>query len=518
MTQHICLLTDQELDAEPFPEDDWPCDPRPYLPDADWTLLTLEKETCVAEVLRAANDSYDLFFNLCDGAWDEGRVGVEVVQTLESVGLPFTGADSTFFEPSREAMKRVCAAWGIGTPAYRFASSEQDIERAAEVLRFPLFVKHPNSYASHSLTRDSRVTSPDELAAQARRMIEKFGSTLIEEFIEGDECTSLVVENAEDPSSPIVYPPLIYRFPEGETFKHYDLKWVDYDGLSSRVVDDDDLAHRIERASADFFRGMRGAGYGRCDLRVNGDGEIYVLEINPNCGIYYPRTDPASADLILQADPEGHAGFTRRVVAAAYARHRRRSWPWQILPKAPGEYGMFATRSVEAGEIIVKWEEEPHHLVTRSEVMRSWDARHRDWFARYAWPLTDEIWVMWSADPEDWRPINHSCDPNAWLEGLNVVARRPIEPGEEITTDYATYCDERMPPFACECGADECRDVVRGEDYLLDLVARYEGHLSDHIRRRRRERLSGAGRAGGGGGSAITAVTEKDTTPYAERS
>ncbi len=490
MTQRICLLTDQELDLDPFPEDDWPCDPRPYIPEADWTLLTLEKDSCVAEILRAANAGYDLFFNLCDGAWDEGRVGVEVVQTLEAVGAPFTGADAGFFEPTREAMKRVCAAWGIDTPAYRYASSDVDIEHAAEVLRFPLFVKHPNSYASHSLTRESRVTNPAELHEQALRMIGMFGSTLIEEFIEGDECTSLVVENGNDPWTPHVYDPLIYQFPPGESFKHYDLKWVDYDGLSSRRVEDADLAERIRRASADFFVGIRGSGYGRCDMRVDADGRVQMLEINPNCGVFYPETDPASADLILRWDGDGHAGFARRVVDAALARHRRRTWPWQILPKAPGEYGMFATRDVHAGETVVKWEQEAHHLVSRSEVERTWDDRHKEWFARYAWPLTDEIWVMWSADPEEWRPMNHSCEPNAWLNGLDVVARRPIRAGEEITMDYATYYDERMPPFACGCGAPGCRRVVRGEDYLLDIVARYEGHLSDHIRRRRTERPS----------------------------
>ena len=38
----ICLLTNQDLDADPFPEDDWPCDPRPFLPEATWHVATLE--------------------------------------------------------------------------------------------------------------------------------------------------------------------------------------------------------------------------------------------------------------------------------------------------------------------------------------------------------------------------------------------------------------------------------------------------------------------------------------------
>ncbi len=46
------------------------------------------------------------------------------------------------------------------------------------------------------------------------------------------------------------------------------------------------------------------------------------LEINANCGIYYPPDEPGSADQCLAYDPAGHEGFTRQLVAAALRRHR----------------------------------------------------------------------------------------------------------------------------------------------------------------------------------------------------
>lgn len=481
----ICLLTDQDLSLDPFPAGDWPCDPRPFLPDAEWTVLTLIKDRAVAQVIEASRQGYDLFFNLCDGAWDEGRVGVEVVQTLEWLGLPFTGADSAFYEPSREAMKRVCRAWNVDTPAYRIVRDEGDLRQAAEQLRYPLFVKHHSSYASNGITRYSKVDTEEALLEQARRMMQAHGGALIEEYIEGTECTVLVSENPDDPGSPITYRPLQYRFPEGEAFKHYELKWVAYHGLEAHPVDDPDLDARLRDMSVRFFQGMRGAGFGRCDIRVDREGRPFMLEINPNCGIYYPPTDPGSADLILLADPAGHAGFTRTLVDAAFARHRRRSRGWRILPRAGGDYGVFATRDIAAGETVMAFEEQPHHLVTRTHVERNWGEPHRSWFDQYAWPLTDEVWVTWSDDPEAWRPVNHGCDPTAWLRGLDVVARRDIEAGEEITLEYATFYDERMPPFTCACGAPTCRGTIRGDDWQRDFVALYGEHVSDHIRRKR---------------------------------
>ncbi len=489
----ICLLTDQDLDLDPFPPGDWPCDPRPFFTDAEWTVLTLTKDRAVAQIIEASRQGYDLYFNLCDGAWDEGRVGVEVVQTLEWLGLPFTGADSAFYEPTREAMKRVCRAWDIDTPAYLIARSEADLARAVEQLRFPMFVKHHSSYASNGLTRNSKVDTVDELMVQAGLMLRAYGGALIEEYVDGLECTVLVSENPSDLTDPITYQPLQYRFPEGEAFKHFDLKWVDYHGLEAFPVTDPALDRRLREMASRFFLGMRGAGFGRCDIRVDGEGRPFMLEINPNCGIYYPPGDPGSADLILLEDPAGHAGFTRTLVEAAFVRHRRRARGWRILPRPGGDYGMFATRDIAEGEPILIFEEQPHHLVTLRHVEEHWGEPHRTWFDRYAWPLTEEVWVTWSPDSEEWKPVNHSCDPTGWLTGLDVVARRDLAAGDEITLEYATFYDERMPAFECSCGAATCRGIVRGDDWSREFVALYGEHVSDYIRRKRA--IAGAARA-----------------------
>ncbi len=321
----ICLLTTQDLDADPFPPDDWPCDPRPFLPEEKWHVETLNKKTSVEVITRLVEGGeFDLFFNLCDGAADQGIPGIEVVETLEKLGVPFTGATSNYYEPTREEMKEACRREGIATPAAVLARDEADVERAAETLRFPLFVKHHNSYASVDLSRNSRVQSRAGLLQQAHKIISRYGAALVEEYIDGIECTVLVAENPDDPDRPVSYVPMQYRFPEGEEFKHADLKWVDYDALSSFPVEDPVLAARLREEAGRFFVALGGASFGRCDVRVNAGGTPYFLEINPNCGVYYPPSDPGSADLCLMKDPAGHEGFTRQLVRAALVRHARR--------------------------------------------------------------------------------------------------------------------------------------------------------------------------------------------------
>jgi D-alanine-D-alanine ligase len=94
--------------------------------------------------------------------------------------------------------------------------------------------------------------------------------------------------------------------------------------------------------------------------------------------------------------------------------------------------------------------------------------------------------VIWSNDPERWKPINHSCDPNAWLDGLNLTARHKIAAGEQITIDYATFCNESLEEFTCSCGSPDCRGIIRGTDYRKSFLERYGDHVSDYVRTHRR--------------------------------
>ena len=107
---------------------------------------------------------------------------------------------------------------------------------------------------------------------------------------------------------------------------------MDFDGLSSFPVEDRRLADELREMSARFFAALDGASFGRCDIRVDRDGRPFMLEINPNCGVYYPPDEPGSADICLAHDPAGHAGFTRQLVEAAFRRHELAREARRIAP------------------------------------------------------------------------------------------------------------------------------------------------------------------------------------------
>ncbi len=315
----ICVLADSEWQGY---------DPSPYLEGYDWEIQWIQKATADPQISALAQKGHAVFLNLCDGGVGEESAGIEAVYALERLNVPFTGAVSDFYDPTREMMKRACHAAGIKTPPALFAADANDIERAAECLRFPLIVKPPQGYSSDGLTKESRVENAAQLRVLAPRAIAEYGRALIEEFVVGREFTALVVENPENPADPLAYVPVEFRFPAGESFKHYALKWENWREMECAVCQDADLARRLQNLSIKLFVGLNGSGYGRCDIRMDAQGELYLLEINPNCGIFFAPAEPGSADYILLNSTEGHRGFLERILRAAFTRQQRRSKQW----------------------------------------------------------------------------------------------------------------------------------------------------------------------------------------------
>jgi hypothetical protein len=117
-----------------------------YGPRHEYAYHELTKNTAVRELKRLARRDFDVFMNLCDGAWDEARPGIEAVGALERLDLAFTGAGTAFYEPSREAMKRVCRYLDIRCPRGVAVRGGDEAASVLARLRFPLIVKHPLRY------------------------------------------------------------------------------------------------------------------------------------------------------------------------------------------------------------------------------------------------------------------------------------------------------------------------------------------------------------------------------------
>jgi D-alanine-D-alanine ligase len=317
----VCLLTDEE------PED---FDPAPYLKDYEWEMFTMKAP--VLENLKAIADQnrFDVYLNICEGYEDDGEdelayEGVEVIRALEQLNLPYTGANERFFDPTREEMQAVADANDIGFARGYQVKSAEEAEKLVKNLRFPIMVKHPKSYGSTGMFRDSRVDSPEQLSSRVERVCTEFGAARMEEFIVGKEFNVFVAENPDDVYDPFVYPPTELIFPPGEEFWHTDIKW-DYNvPFDFKQVTDPELVTRLQDMGKRMFLAMRGIGYGRCDIRMNDRGELFILEINPNGAIMLKPEEYGPADYMILYDKDGYRGFFDRIFRSALIRHKKRA-------------------------------------------------------------------------------------------------------------------------------------------------------------------------------------------------
>jgi D-alanine-D-alanine ligase len=288
-----------------------------------WKQHLVQPTDVEKQIRDLISEGVDTFINLCDGTPDDPLSGIALVHAMEKYNVAFTGADSKFFDPTRDEMKNAARRASVPTPNWMFVNRVEDAEKIVKRLRFPMLVKPPHGYASVGIRRNSRVETVQQLREQLGVEISEFGRALVEEFIEGREFTCLIAENPDDPRNPLTFTPVEFIFPEGESFKHYDMKWVEYEKMSVAVVDDARIQKTLRQQTVRIFKELGGNGYARCDYRMDASGAIYMLEINPNCGIFYPPHEPGSADFSLLNDATNHEKFMKLIIRNAHNRRER---------------------------------------------------------------------------------------------------------------------------------------------------------------------------------------------------
>lgn len=317
----VCVLSDYSLRE---------FDPAVYFDGYEWEM-SMPKNPLV-EFLRKLQSSgkFDVYLNLCDGSDDKRHRydGVDIVRALEEVNLPFTGATVNFYDPSRETMQAAAENCQIGFARGGNVASVPEAEALSQSLRYPLMVKHPSSFGSTGMTRKSRVKSVRSLRSQVKRICDKYGSARVEEFIDGREFTVMVSDNPDDLRVPYVYPPAEIIFPEGETFLHVYVKWQKWVYL--KPVPDEALAERLMTMTRKMYLAMNGVGYARADIRMREDGELVMLEINPNPGILFKPEHFGPADVTISYDRDGHNGFFERIFRSALLRQQERTLRYSI--------------------------------------------------------------------------------------------------------------------------------------------------------------------------------------------
>ncbi len=273
----------------------------------------------------------DLVFNLFEGFCGYPETEALVPEILSEMGIPFTGCPGPVLRLALDKAKAKVAlkAAGIQTPDFQLLNPKT---LHTFRLGYPCIVKPRSEDASHGLSPESVVNDFAALERQVNLVSNTYSSdALIEEFIDGREFNATVLSNSEDtilPVSEIAYllPP---RIPRILTFA---AKW-EPDSLyfqGTKAICPANIGaeenKRISKIALAAFRTLGGKGYARVDMRMDQDGQVNVIEVNPN-----PDISPGSG-AVHQAEAAGmtYTRFIGKIVELAL--EKKQQWASISVP------------------------------------------------------------------------------------------------------------------------------------------------------------------------------------------
>ena len=174
-------------------------------------------------------------------------------------------------------------------------------ERLSPDMKFPLIVKPNAEGSSKGIGSTSVVDNEEELRAAVKLCVERYRQpALVEEYIAGREFTVGLLGDKR----PRVLPPMEIKFKKDNPRPVYDYgvkqEWeehVYYECPAKLTEAEQKAMEKIARAT---FWALDCRDVARVDLRMDAEGRIYVLEVNP-----LPGLTPGYSDLVLIAKAVG---------------------------------------------------------------------------------------------------------------------------------------------------------------------------------------------------------------------
>jgi D-alanine-D-alanine ligase len=285
---------------------------------------------------RLAARDFDVVFNLYEGAGDRSVTEVYLTGLLEWLGVSYTGCPSFTLTVARDKpiAKRLFAGAGVRTPEFVLLDSPDE---RADSVGFPAIVKPASEDASIGIDQGSVVSTPAELRDRVRLVYDRYGPpVLVERYIAGRELQVSLVDltGTGDPAvlpfSEIAFtrepgsglwPVYTYTAKWNEQSDEYKLAPVVV-GVTLPPAVEADLVATVKRA----YRLLGCRDYARVDTRIDLDGNVYVLELNPN-----PSITSVMLDEGLPKVGSTYDGFIAAMVRNAAARATRPAGSRRVL-------------------------------------------------------------------------------------------------------------------------------------------------------------------------------------------
>jgi D-alanine-D-alanine ligase len=248
-----------------------------------------EIDGTMKSLLGLSRTDCDLVFNLAESFADDDTADFKIAAFLELLGKKYTGTGThgLMLAQDKAVAKKIFAFHGIHTPV--FAKSFRGRLDFSHDLQFPVIVKPAREDGSIGIEFSAVVNSIKELMERMDWLHAHFDSpVLIEEYIDGREMYVGVIGNDKPEALPVIELDLS-KLPDGTPrIAAAEVKWGKgtkaYRDTKSAVATDlsDETVAALQQTAVAAYQALELRDYGRVDMRLQPNGKVHVIEVNPN--------------------------------------------------------------------------------------------------------------------------------------------------------------------------------------------------------------------------------------------
>ncbi|MBI5345364.1 MAG: ATP-grasp domain-containing protein [Deltaproteobacteria bacterium] len=296
------------------------------------TALKVVKDRGLDDFIKGIRDAEDgIIFNLCEAAFGKSSHEMHVAALLELYGLKFTGSGplTLGLALDKGITKDLLTSRDIMTPEH--CVLREPPTKLKRNMQFPVIVKPLREDASLGIDSGAVVHKMKDFKKRVEFIINTFKQpAIVEEYIDGREFNVAVLGNGRDVRA---LPPaelLFVDFPEGvPRICSYEAKWISSSPLYKKTVPQcpadipESLRDELQGVALKAYEIMGCRDYARVDMRLGEDGNIKVLEVNPNPDI----SSDAGLARAAMASGMDYKAFIAEIVNIAWARY-----PASLMP------------------------------------------------------------------------------------------------------------------------------------------------------------------------------------------
>jgi D-alanine-D-alanine ligase len=237
-----------------------------------------------------AGDRWNLVFNICEGMHGIGREA-QVPALLDAYQIPYVFSDTLVCALTlhKGMTKDVVRAAGVATPDYVIVHDLSCLKNIK--LPYPLFAKPIAEGTGKGISANSKIMNADQLQRVCRQLLKDHRQpVLVERFLPGREFTVGILGTGRKAAALATLEIELLPGADAEVYS-YNNKENCEELVKYRLLPSGKLRREVESLAVRAWRALGCRDAGRIDVRLDENGQVSFIEVNPLAGIHPEHSD-----------------------------------------------------------------------------------------------------------------------------------------------------------------------------------------------------------------------------------